>query len=273
MNLRLTHRHVHPAVNLAVIAAILAVLTTACGESTPTRAAAPATSTTNSPDASDAPVIDPGDPSDHPPLPDATEFVAVVDNPYLPFAPGTTWVYEGTSEGETERIEIEVLAERKEIQGISATIVRDTVYVGGELVEDTFDWFAQDRDGNVWYLGEDVKDYERGEVVSTAGSFEAGSDGALAGIVMPTEPRVGHAFRQELYPGEAEDMAEILQVDARSTVAAGTYDDVVVTRDWNPLDPHPIEEKHYARGVGLIFETHTRGPAGSVELLEFTPGA
>ncbi len=212
-------------------------------------------------------VIDPGDGNYHPEL-DPADFVAVIDHPYLPFQAGSTWVYEGESEGEKERIEIVVLEERKEIIGISATIVRDTVYVGDELVEDTLDWYAQDRDGNVWYLGEAVKDYENGEVVSTDGSFEVGVDGALPGIVMPAVPTVGHAYRQEYYPGQAEDLGEILRIDATKEVVFGQFDNVVVTRDWNPLDPEPIEEKYYAPGVGLIFETHTRGPAGSVELVD-----
>lgn len=257
------------AVALAAVAAPAA----ACGSDSTTTAAPQATAavdelsiTSTLPD----PVIDPGPASEHPSLPDASEFVTRIDNPHLPFIPGTTWVYEGTSDGEEERIE--VLAETRTIQGITATVVRDTVSIDGEIVEDTHDWFAQDRDGNVWYLGEAVEDLEGGQVVSTEGSFEAGTDGAQAGIVMPAVPAVGDAFRQELYPGEAEDMAEILQIDASSTVAAGSYDDVVVTRDRNPLEPEAVEEKHYAPGVGLIFETHSRGPEGSVELVEFTPG-
>jgi len=227
------------------------------------------TATTSVPPTS---VINPGDPADHPELPAATEFVAVIDNPYLPFLPGSSWTYEGTSEGEVERVVVEVLRETEDIQGIAATVVRDRVYVADELVEDTYDWFAQDRAGNVWYLGEDVKDYEDGEVVSTEGSFEAGVDGARAGIVMPAHPEVGQAFRQELYPGQAEDVAEVVRLGASTSVPAGDFDDVLVTKDWNPLEPEPIEEKHYAPGVGLIYETATRGPAGTLELLDFTPG-
>lgn len=217
-------------------------------------------------------VIDPGDGGQYHPTTDPARFVDRIDNPYMPLVAGSTWVYEGTSEGEAERIEIEVLHERKQILGISATVVRDRVFLGGELVEDTVDWFAQDRDGNVWYLGEAVKDYENGKVVSTDGSFEVGVDGALPGLVMPASPAVGHAYRQEFYRGEAEDMAEIIRVDARKAVPFGAFERVVVTRDWNPLEPQAVEEKYYAPGVGLIFEVHTRGPKGSVELVRFSPG-
>ena len=235
--------------------------TTAVGEGEATTTLAEAT-----------PVIDPGDGRRYAPELDPADFVDVVDNPYFPLAVGSTWVYEGTSDGEAERVEIEVLDERREILGISATVVRDVVYVSDAVVEDTFDWYAQDREGNVWYLGEAVKDIEDGEVVSTDGSFEVGVDGALPGIVMLADPEVGDAYRQEFYEGEAEDLGEVLPVDATREVAAGSYDRVVVTEDWNPLDPEPVEEKSYAPGVGLIFEEHTRGPAGSIELVEFTPG-
>ena len=104
-----------------------------------------------------------------------------IDNPYLPFAPGTRWVYEGESDGEHERTEVVVTDQTREIGGITATVVRDTVRVGGEIAEDTYDWFAQDRDGNVWYLGEDSHEYEDGKATSAAGSWEHGVDGACRG--------------------------------------------------------------------------------------------
>lgn len=241
----------------------------ACGDNAGTTSTG---STTTSTASEQAAVIDPGDGGNYQPVIDPAAFVDRVDNPYLPFVPGSMWVYEGTSEGEAERIEVEVLNDRKEILGISATVVRDRVFVAGELVEDTLDWYAQDRDGTVWYLGEAVKDYEDGKVVSTDGSFEVGVDGALPGVVMPARPAVGHAYRQEFYRGKAEDMAEVLRVDAGETVPFGTFDRVVVTRDWNPLEPLVVEEKSYAPGVGLISEVHTRGPKGNAALVKFSPG-
>jgi hypothetical protein len=197
--------------------------------------------------------------------------VDVIDNPYLPFEPGMTWVYEGEEDGETERVEVEVLDETRDIEGITATVVRDTVYVDGEIAEDTYDWYAQDTDGNVWYLGEDSHEYEDGEAVNAAGSWEYGEDGALPGIVMLAHPEVGEAYRQEYFAGEAEDLGAVLEVGTTRELGIGTYDDVVVTEDWNPLDPDVVEQKSYAPGVGLIYEEKVRGGEGTTELTEFTP--
>jgi hypothetical protein len=218
------------------------------------------------------PVIDPGDGGDYAPSIDPANFVDVVDNPYFPLLPGTRWVYEGTSDGEAERTEVEVLDDRRDIEGISAVVVRDTVYVSDEMVEDTFDWFAQDADGNVWYLGEDSHEYEDGERISAAGSWEYGVDGALPGIVMPADPTVGDAFRQEYYVGEAEDLAEIIDVGITYSIGLGEYDDVVVTEDWNPLEPDVVENKWYAPGIGMIAEAAVTGADERAELVEFTPG-
>jgi hypothetical protein len=217
-------------------------------------------------------VIDPGDAGDYAPTVDPAEFVDVIDNRYLPYAIGSRWIYEGESDGESERVEIEVLTETREIMGVTATVVRDTVYVDEEIVEDTFDWFAQDRDGNVWYLGEDTHEFEDGVAVNAEGAWEAGIDGALPGIVMPAAPSVGDAFRQEYYPGEAEDMGEILEVGVARSIAFGEFDDVVVMEQWTPLEPDVIEEKWFASGVGMIYEEKSAGGSGSAELVEFIPG-
>jgi hypothetical protein len=215
------------------------------------------------------PVIDPGDGGDYAPELDPADFVAGVDHPFLPLAPGNRWVYEETGEdGEVERIEVVVQEETREIAGISATVVRDTVTLDGVLVEDTFDWFAQDREGNVWYLGEDVDNYEDGRLVDHDGSFQHGQDGAYAGIVMPAEPQVGDAYRQEYSPGEAEDLGEVLRLDGTASVPFGELDDLLVTRDWNPLEPEVVEEKSYARGIGLVHEAKVRGEAGEAVLIE-----
>ncbi len=217
-----------------------------------------------------AAVIDPGDGGEYAPAVDPANFVDTIDNPYLPYGPGARWVYEGVSDGEHERVEVVVTDEPKTVMGIRATVVRDTVHVDGQLVEDTHDWFAQDDDGNVWYLGEDVENYADGTLVDRDGSWEAGVGGALPGIVMPADPTVGDAYRQEFLRGEAEDMAEVIGIDGRQRVPAGSFDDVVTTRDWTPLEPDVVEEKQYAPGVGMIRET-TVGEEGAVELVEFTP--
>jgi hypothetical protein len=217
------------------------------------------------------PVIDPGDGGDYHPEIDPADFVATIDNPYLPLIPGSRWVYEGTDAGETERIEVEVTDERREVMGISTTVVRDTVYVDGELAEDTFDWYAQDRDGNVWYMGEDTEEYENGAVSSTEGSWEAGVDGALPGIIMQARPTVGDAYRQEYDPGDAEDLAEVTALGPAASVPFDDFDDLVVIREWNPLEPEVTEDKYYAAGVGTVLEVMTAGGDGRVELVEFTP--
>jgi hypothetical protein len=249
---------------------VLAVaLVPACGgddgESSGTTSSPPAATTASTP------VIDPGDGGNYQPDVDPANFVAAIDNPYLPWIAGSRWVYEGESDGEPERVEIIVTDERKTVMGIEATVVRDSVYSGDELKEDTFDWYAQDRDGNVWYLGEDTKEYEEGEVVSTEGSWEAGVDGAQPGIVMPAEPTVGFAYRQEYYAGEAEDLGEIIEVGGTVDGPAGHFEDVVTTKDWTPLDPEMIEHKQYAPGVGTVREELVAGGDEVLELVEFTP--
>lgn len=250
------------------VAALAITLLAACGDDGAPVGTAGTTTSTAADDTTAEPVIDPGDGGDYHPSLDPADFVDVVDNAYLPLVAGSRWVYEDVEGGTTERVEVTVLPDRKEILGISATVVRDVVTVDGVLVEDTHDWYAQDRDGNVWYLGEDVKNYEDGVYVDSDGSFEAGVDGALPGIVMLADPQVGRAYRQEYYKGEAEDLGEVVALGQRRTVPAGTYDDVLVTRDWNPLEPDVVEEKSYARGVGLIFEEHVQGDPGQVALIE-----
>jgi hypothetical protein len=213
--------------------------------------------------------VDPGDGGNYAPAVDPAGFVGRIENPYLPLVPGSTWAYE-SADG-VERIEIEVLAETRIVMGITVTVVRDTVYEDGELVEDTFDWFAQDAAGNVWYLGEESTEYEDGEPVSTAGSWEAGIDGALPGIVMYANPAVGTAYRQEFYEGEAEDMAEVIAIDGAESVPFGEFQSLIVIREWSPLEPDVAENKYYAAGVGVILELKVAGEEGRVELVNYSP--
>jgi len=269
-------RLIHTGRVIAVAAAVLATsgaVTHAAGTTVPCETEASATTAAvETTEAAPGPaVIDPGDDGNYSPSLDPATFVDQVDNPYMPLAPGSRWVYE-SGDG-SERTEVEVLDERKDIMGISATVVRDTVFIDEIIAEDTYDWFAQDADGNVWYLGEATQDFDEcGQPTDTGGSFEYGVDGALPGIAMPANPEVGFAYRQEFYAGEAEDLGEVIEVGVTRSIELGDYDDVVVTRDWNPLDPEVIEEKSYAPGVGMIFEEHVRGGDETTELVEFTPG-
>ncbi len=219
-----------------------------------------------------SPEIDPGDGGEYAVTLDAASFADVIDNPLFPLIPGSTWTYQSTGTDEVERIEVIVLDETRIVMGIQATVVRDTVTVDGEVVEDTYDWYAQDDVGNVWYLGEDTKEYEGGVVTSTAGAWEAGIDGAMPGIVMEADPEVGDAYRQEFYRGEAEDVAEVVRVAVAETVAFGSYDDVTVIKEWNPFLPDVVEEKYYAAGVGLILEVAVRGGDDRIELIAYQVG-
>jgi hypothetical protein len=195
-------------------------------------------------------------------------FVEKVDNPYFPLTPGTTMVYIGESEDGTERIEVTVMPETRVVMGILCVVVRDTVWLEGELIEDTFDWFAQDTDGNVWYFGEETYEYEDGVAVNSDGAWEAGVDGALPGIVMLGTPEVGVPYRQEYYEGEAEDMGEVISLNESLEIPYGAFDGVLVTRDWNPLEPGVTEHKYFAPGVGLILEEKVEGGDERVELVE-----
>jgi hypothetical protein len=164
--------------------------------------------------------------------------------------PGTTTVFEGDG----ERIVVEVTGYTKVILGVATTVVRDTAYAKGKVIEDTFDWYAQDRAGNVWYFGEETTEFENGKPVSTAGSWEAGVDGALPGIVMLVDPQVGDIYRNEFYAGEAEDLAKVIELGGTIDVPAGAYTETIVTEDWTPLEPDQLEHKTYAPGLGLVAE-------------------
>ena len=205
----------------------------------------------------------------------AADFVPVIDNPYLPFIPGSKWVYEVTLEdGTVEHNEIEVLQETRDVNGVTATVVHDTVFVEGELKEETFDWYAQDKDGNVWYLGEIVDNYENGQLVDHAGSWEWGKDGALPGIMMWADPsaHLNEEYYQEFYAGEAEDKGQVQSVTENVSVPFGSFDNVVKTYDFSTADPDLKENKFYALGVGVIQEIDlTTGE--QVVLVEFTAGA
>jgi len=199
---------------------------------------------------------------------DPDDFVDAVHNPYFPLTPGTMLVYEGRSDGEREVVTVEVTRKTKEILGVTCVVVKDTVEAAGELKELTFDWYAQDVDGNVWYFGETTKEYENGKVVTREGSWKAGVDGALPGVIMPADPEVGLAYTQEHYAGEAEDKGKIVGVGESVSIRYGSFEDVVVTEDWTPLEPKVLETKSYAPGIGVVFEEIIKGGEGVLRLVE-----
>jgi hypothetical protein len=233
-------RKIHTKVYIIIIATL--VLTSCGGKSPALRTPQPVAQGTY------APVIDPAN------------FGALIDNPYMPLTPGKTYIYEGQTEKGNERNEVFVSTDTKVILGVTCLVVQDTVMVDGVLEEQTLDWYAQDNQGNVWYFGEDSKDFQNGSVTSTQGSWEAGVNGALPGIVMQANPTIGETYRQEYYKGEAEDWASVLSLSESLTVPTGTYSNVLMTNEWSGLDNPPIyEHKFYAAGIGFIMTTYLQG--------------
>jgi len=201
---------------------------------------------------------------------DPAMFASTVDNPFFPLRPGMRWEYRSQTDEGVETTVVEVMHNTRTLMGVQCVEVRDTVRLDGKIIEDTLDWYAQHRDGTVWYLGEDTKEYEGGKVVSTKGSWLAGVDGALPGIMMPAQPQIGERYRQEYYRGQAEDLAEVLATAEHAKVPTGSYDGVVMTKETNPLEPQLLERKYYARGVGPVLTVDVAGGGVRDELISFT---
>jgi hypothetical protein len=176
------------------------------------------------------------------------DFVKKIDNPYFPLKPGTVFVYKGP--GLVNKVR--VTDRTKKILGVTTTVVKDIEIEDGELIEKTFDWYAQDKKGNVWYFGEKTAEYENGKIVSTAGAWKAGRNGARPGIIMQAKPKIGQTYKQEVAPGVAEDAARVESLNARAKVPYGTFRDALKTFEFTPLEPDVAENKYYARGVGQV---------------------
>lgn len=209
-------------------------------------------------------------PSRIPEFPGADAFVDTIDNPYLAFEVGKVFVYEGETDEGLERVVVDVTDETKVILGVTTTVVHDQAFLDGELVEDTFDWFAQDSAGNVWYFGEASCEIEDGVCVSTEGSWEAGVDGAEPGIVMLADPIVSATYQQEFAEDVAEDMAKVLSLEESVETERGEFDGVLETMEWTPLEPGAREHKFYAPGVGLVLELSPRGGNETIELVSIS---
>jgi hypothetical protein len=185
---------------------------------------------------------------------------ADIDNNYFPLVPGYVYTYQAETEDGIETIVVEVLDETRVVAGVECAVVRDRVYVDELLVEDTHDWFARDDDGNVWYMGEEVVNYEyddEGNLLGTddEGAWEAGVDGALPGVVMWASPTPDAPYRQEYYEEEAEDMATVVATGVTVVLGDGTiFTDCLETLEWSPLEPFALEYKYYAPGVGVVAE-------------------
>jgi hypothetical protein len=238
--------------------ATLGVLTlSACGGGA---ASAPGNVTSPLPQGSESVELDPGD------------FTVDITNTYWPMEPGDRWISSETDgKGDVLRVEVTVQDETYTVaSGIEARVVHDRVTRDGAVVEDTLDWYAQDGDGNIWYLGEKTAEYENGQVVSTEGSWEAGVDGAQPGIAVPADPEPGLTYRQEYLKGQAEDQGAVLSTDEQVGVPTGIYTGALLTRDTTALEPDLVELKFYAPGVGPVLTLKSSGGAGREELVEST---
>jgi hypothetical protein len=200
---------------------------------------------------------------------DLANFTTPVANPYFPLMPVTTYFYESQTDEGRVRTETTVTADTKPIMGLNAIVVHDVVWLdvaGGPtvLIEDTLDWYAPDNFGNIWYMGESTVEHlydgawnEIG--TSTEGSWLAGFDGAVPGIIMLANPQPGVSYRQEFSQGVAEDMAKVLRLNATVSVPYGDYENALVTKEWTQLDPGSIEQKFYKQDVGLVLVQELKG--------------
>ena len=205
---------------------------------------------------------------------DPADFTTEIDNPYWPMSPGSRWVYRETdTTGAEEKVVVEVTDETKTIaNGVEARVVRDVATEKGEVIEATYDWYAQDSAGNIWYLGEDTAEYENGRVATRAGSFEAGVGGAQAGIALPADPEPGMAYRQEYDKGNAEDEGAVITVgEEHVQTPTGYYTDVLMTRDLVPLEPRSGAQVLRPR-CRPVLSVQTDGAGGRRDAGDYTPG-
>jgi hypothetical protein len=261
--MRERHGWVSPATRISAVAVgVLALLGAACGSS---GGVGPSPGASSSQASSLAPIH-----GTYTPSIDPANFVSTIDNRYWPLEPGTAYHYEGVRGSTPQRDDEVVTHQKKRILGIECTVVRDTVSQNGIAVERTFDWYAQDRQGNVWYMGELALERKHGQFVKASDSWESGVDGAQPGIIMPGHPQPGDAYRQEYYPpGEALDQARVLDLSGTVTVPYGRFTGVLVTSERSPLEPQ-TEQKYYAPGLGEVEETVVKGHHEEFRLVSVT---
>jgi hypothetical protein len=200
---------------------------------------------------------------------DPERFVRTITNPYLPYRPGSVWVYTGVKDGQTQRDVVRVTHRTRLVMGVRTTAVTDVATHGGKVLEATTDWYAQDRQGNVWYFGEATRARNPDGTYDTSGSWLAGVHGARPGIMMTAHPRVGDAHRQEFWRGQAEDQYWMVELGAGVTVPAGSYTDAARTLEWSRLEPGVVDEKFYVPGIGVVKELAASGPKEVAELVRY----
>jgi len=197
---------------------------------------------------------------------------AHVTNRYFPLPRNRRFEYAGVEDGHAVRQTVTILPRTILVAGAPSVAVRDTLFQNGRALEDTFDWYSQDASGNVWYMGEDARTLNNGHVVSIEGSWRAGVNGAHAGIIMESRPRVGDSYREEYYPRVAQDMARVISISARQSTPYGTFSGLVCTKEWSPIEPGAgAEQKCYAAGIGLVAERSLDGASTLLTLRSVVP--
>jgi hypothetical protein len=203
----------------------------------------------------------------------------IVTNEYDPLTPGTVLYYQGVKEGLPETAHFEITHKRKSILGVNTTVIHDQVFVEGKLHENTTDWYAQDKAGNVWYFGEATEVLNaKGERETSEGSWQAGKrvegKGAIGkpGIFMPGNPEVGVGYKQEIAPEVSEDQFEVADLNASVTTPFVTTNRALRTKETTPLEPGTIDAKYFVLGIGEAIETTEVGSEDHLELVNVERG-
>jgi hypothetical protein len=207
-----------------------------------------------------------------PPAIDPSSFVSRVDNPYLPLAPGTTLRYRGVmKDGTTPQVDTFAITHQKRIvMGVPCTVVRDTVTSRGRPVERTYDWFAQDRQGNVWYMGEETQELKHGRFGKMIDSGPAGRNGAQPGLMMEAHPRKGDSYWQFHWPGHALDTAIVLGSGGRVELPYRSFRETLLTQEQSLLEPGVRDRKWSVRGIGYVQERAASGTREQIKLVSVT---
>ncbi|HEU0208856.1 MAG TPA: hypothetical protein VFQ78_07730 [Candidatus Udaeobacter sp.] len=201
------------------------------------------------------------------------DFTVKIDNPFFPLPPGVTFIYRGRKEMSKERDLFAVTERTIVIAGVTCRVVHDRVFVRGVLQENTFDYFAQDRDGNVWYFGEDTEELDRhGNVVSTEGTWRAGMNGARPGVIMEAHPQVNDHYFQELAAPLAQDEATVLSLHETAAVPLAKFRNCLLTKEFTQLEPGNVEHKFYARRIGFVLSVVVKGGKERLALVNIVRG-
>jgi hypothetical protein len=201
------------------------------------------------------------------PVLDPANFVSVIDNPYFPLPVGRTLVYTGVKDGQNQTDTVTVTAQKKVILGVTTTVVHDVATSGPTVLEDTLDFYAQDTQGNVWYLGEDTKHFLPNGKADTSGSFQAGVGGAQPGLIMEANPQIPDSYRQECLAEQAEDTAWVVATTGSAKVPYGSVRNILTTLEATRIEAGAYDQKVYGPGIGIVSEQSLTGPNEFAQLV------